>query len=219
MMRSFFAAALVAGSLALATGCRAPRSAAAPGTVWSPTFDAAGAARMGQEAAAQGELGIARALRRHGLVSPGTDSAARGWVAGRYPLRASELVVVAVPMGSDAAALGTWLEVARVTSRLSPWRLFPEPTLLFAALDGTPGAGIDGLRRDALWVSDSVRAVVLFASSPGDAPAAVQRWGARLVHVAPSGDLGRDAPALFDAVRRETWGLGAPSDQPAAQRR
>ena len=213
MLRSFLAAVLVAGSLVSTTGCRVARSAGAPGTVWRPTFDAAGAARMGHEAAAQGELGIARALRRHGLVSPGTDSAARGWVAGRYPLRTSELVVVAVPMQADAETLGAWLEVSRVTSRLSPWRLFPEPTVLFAALDGTSADGIDRLRRDALWVSDSVRALVLFAPSSGNAVAAAQRWGTRLVHVAPSGDVERDVEALFDAVRRETWGLGAPSEE------
>lgn len=210
MTRLVLAAVLLAG-LTAATGCRT-RSVGAPGTVWAPTIDAAGAARMGVEASAGGEVALAKLLRRHGLPAPGSDSTARGWVAGRYPLRASELVVVAVPLRSDAATLGAWLEVAHVTSRLAPWRLFPEPTVLFAALDGSPADGIDALRRDALWVADSVRAVVLLAPTASGAEAAAHRWGARLVAVTPSGDAGRDAGALFDALRRETWGLGAPSD-------
>lgn len=211
MMRLLLAAVL-AGAAFTTVGCRAPRSASSPGTVWNPTIDAARAARMGADAAAGGDVALALALRRHGLASTGSDSTARGWVAGRYPLRASELVVVAVPVASDASTLGAWLETARVSSRLSPWRLFPEPTLLFAALDGSVESGLDGLRRDALWVPDSVRAIVLLAPTATGAEASARRWGTRLVHVRPTGDAGHDAAALFDAVRRESWGLGAPSD-------
>ena len=157
---------------------------------------------------------MARHLRRFGLPPTGADSVAQGWVAGRYPLRASELVVVAVPAGSAAETLGAWLDVARLSAALSPWRLYPEPTLLFAAVDGRAAEGIDGLRRAALWAPDSVRAVV-FLGSPAEAAAsasAAARWGARWIAVAPGATAQETAERLFAAVRQEAWGLGAPSD-------
>ncbi len=103
--------------------------------------------------------------------------------------------------------------VARLSSRLAPWRLYPEPTLLFAALGPDSGDGIDGLRRRALWAPDSVRAVVWIGSGSGDeAAAAAARWGARFVAVDATGTVGGRSARLFEAVRSQAWGLGAPSD-------
>ena len=211
--------AAVLFGLAAAGGCRVLRPDRPPGTVDAPAFDSAGAARWGADALAGGPTAIARRLRRFGLPPVGADSVPLGWVAGRYPLRASELVVVAVEVGADAATLGAWLDVARLSSRLAPWRLYPEPTLLFAALGPDPQGGIDGLRRRALWAPDSVRAVVWIGSGSADgAAAAAAQWGARFVAVGATGTLGSRSARLFDAVRNQAWGLGAPSDTLRAQR-
>ena len=206
---------LVLGALALgalgACGALRPPPLA---TVEAPGWDAARAARLTAEAAARPDAAgwLAARLRRAGLQPAPVAGAAGGFVAGRYPLRASELVVVAAPLGGapeDRAALA---ELAHALGALARARKVPERTVLVAGLPGDAAALPAALRRllaGPLWPADADADVLVLGGAAPEGPAA----GAPVVvAVGGAGDAGARARAAYDALLPHVYALGAPSD-------
>lgn len=227
-MRRFLPASAL-GALLLGTavaGClnlspRAPRT-----SPYAPGLDAARVAEATRQAAAARPAFLDAALRR-ARTQPlrlgkgpfvrlgAADSAAMGYVAGQYPLRAQELVVVAVPVQADAAALGAWAELARAYGRLAGPYVFPERTMLFAALPGDPVESLARFLDGADWPADAVAGVLVMglpANADGYLDAMLAARGIpRLVAPART-DAFALAQDTYTALWPSLYATGAPSD-------
>ena len=221
--------ALVLLALApLAVGCARLGAKAPRETVEAPAFSAREAARSAAGVAARpGDAAFVgarlRALRlqplagRDFLTQRAGLPAAAGYVSGKYPLRSSELVVVAVALGDAPETVGGVLELARVTARVSRFFVAPERTLLFLALPGAPGdpAPLRAFFTVPAWPLDSTAAVVyvgLGADGAARVGEALRPLGVRLVAVPPAPGALATARAAYAALLPVSYGLGAPSD-------
>ena len=209
---------LVGGPLALGAltlgACGALRSSVPTATVEAPGWDAARAARLEAAAATRPDAAwLAARLRDAGLQPAPVPGGAGGFVAGRYPLRASELVVVAAPLGGAPAARAALAEFAHAVGRLTRARKVPERTVLVAGLPGDAAgapAALGRLLTGPLWPADAVAAVFVLGGPP-DTTGLGAGLPAAVPVGAPADALGA-AQAAYRAVLPHVYALGAPSD-------
>lgn len=192
----------------------------------SPGFDAARTAQAVAQAPAGGTVYLSERLRAarlqplrlgqgHLVYLDPAQPSALGYVAGKYPLRAQELLVVAVPARATGTALGAWTEVAHVTAGLGRHYVFPERTVLFAALAGDPvealGRFFDG--RD--WPADAIAGVMMMGLPPSEdarLDVLLRRVGVPRLTAPSRPDAFALAQDAFLAMRPAVFATGAPSD-------
>ena len=207
-------AALV-GAVCVLSGCLASGGTVrAPGDVRA---DPAAVAATRDSLSAAGGLArqavAVRALRRGGvtplaggLLGGGVFTrgvgapVVAGFVPGRVPGRASELVVVAASL-DDPAAAAEALEAARVLVDLSLVRTVPERTVEVALWSGLDvGGGVEAVLRSPVWPRDAVAAVLVV----GDRPAPPARVGGVAVTA-----VAADRPALAARIVEAALALAA----------
>ena len=222
-MRSSLFAALAATALAgcLNLSSRPPRTSPS-----EPGFDAARAEASTRRFATGGASALGEALRTARTqplrlasghlvkLTPG-DTAAMGFVAGQYPLRASELVVVAVPLRARADARAAWAELARVYAALAGPYVFPERTMLFAALPSDPVQSLARFLDGPDWPASAVTGVAMLGLDPNaDAylDAMLRERGIRRLAVPARPDAYTLALDTYTALWPQLFATGAPSD-------
>lgn len=222
-MRSFLLAALVATAWA---GClnlspQPPRT-----SPLEPGFDATLAESATRRLATGGAASLGAALRTartqplrlgpgHLVVLAPGDTAAMGYVAGQYPLRASELIVVAVPLRARADARAAWTELARAYGALAGPYVFPERTMLFAALPGDPVESLARFLDGPDWPTAAVSGVAVLGLDPNaDAylDAMLRARGVRRLTVPARPNAYTLALDTYTALWPQLFATGAPSD-------
>ncbi|MDT0630553.1 hypothetical protein RQM47_13870 [Rubrivirga sp. S365] len=164
--------ALALAACLVAAGCAGSESAVRPPSTVAPDSAAVAALRDSIAAApspAARRAVAVRALRAAGVTPLAGDlfetgvgaPLVGGFVPGRVPSRASELVVVAANLSEAAAA--DVLEAARVLVALSLVEVVPERTVRVALWPGTYSAreGVSLTLRSPLWPRPAVAAVVV----------------------------------------------------------
>jgi len=221
-MRRYLFPVLAATALAgcLNLSARPPRTSPS-----APGIDAVRAQAAAQQAPAGGVVFLSEALRtartqplrlrRGHVVFLSSGSAAMGYVAGQYPLRASELIVVAVPVHASGQALGAWAELSRIYAALAGAYVFPERTMLFAALPGDPVESLARFLDGADWPAGAVSGVAMLGLQPnadGYLDAMLRERGIRRLAVPARPDAYTLALDTYTALWPEVFATGAPSD-------